>query len=51
MQGRETFVEELVEKINAMIDNIEDRELMEPDLALVREFAEQLLEEVESLRE
>lgn len=51
MQGREAFVEELVEKINGMIENIEERELMEPDFALVREFAEQLLEEVRSLQE
>lgn len=51
MQGREAFLQELVEKLNGMIDAIENREVEEPDFGLVREFAEQLREEVESLRE
>lgn len=51
MQGREAFLEELIEKINGIIETIEVREAEEPDFGLVREFAEQLREEAESLQE
>ncbi len=51
MQGRTAFVESLAETMLLVINNIEEREPVEPDLAIVRELAEQLLEEVESLDE
>ena len=49
MQGRVAFVEELIETMNLMIHEIEERESVEPDLALMRELAEQLREEIETL--
>ena len=51
MQGRETFLETLIETIDGMVKTIEEREPVEPDFAVVREYAEQLREEVESLQE
>lgn len=49
MQGRVAFIEELIETMNLMIHEIEEREAVEPDLALMRELAEQLREEIETL--
>ncbi len=49
MQGRVAFIEELIETMNSMMREIEERETVEPDLALVRELAEQLREEIETL--
>lgn len=51
MVGRQQFIEQLIETVELLITDIEDRETIDPDLAIVREFAEQLLEEVESLDE
>lgn len=51
MQGRETFLQELVEKIDGMIEVIEERENIEPDFSFVREYAEQLREELRSLQD
>lgn len=51
MQGREIFLDELIHKIDAMIHTIEEREVMEEDLTLARELAEQLREEVQSLQD
>lgn len=51
MQGRVAFVEALANMMSKVIDDIEEREAVEPDLAIVRELAEQLMEEVESLDE
>ena len=51
MQGRNEFLDELIHKIDAMIESIEDREMMEGDLHLTRELAEQLRDEVESLQD
>lgn len=48
--GREAYLTALLETIDEMVESIEDREPVEPDFALVREFAEQLREEVQSLR-
>ena len=50
MQGREVFLESLLETLDGMIETIEEREPVEPDFALVREYAEQLKEEVQSLQ-
>lgn len=50
IQGREVFLEELIHKIDEMLSEIEEREVVEPDLAVVREYAEQLREEVQSLQ-
>ena len=49
MQGRGAFVEALAEMMMKVINDIEERESVEPDLAIVRELVEQLLEEVDSL--
>ncbi len=43
------FVEELLETLEGMITTIEERESVEPDLAIVRELAEQLRAELETL--
>lgn len=51
MQGREILLRSLLETIDGMLERIEEREPMEPDFALVREYAEQLREELESLQE
>lgn len=50
MQGRDAVLESLLETIDGMLESIEEREPIEPDFALVREYAEQLREEVESLQ-
>lgn len=50
MTDREAFLESLLETLDGMIETIEEREPVEPDFALVREFAEQLRDEVESLQ-
>ncbi len=49
MQGRIAFIEELIDTLTQMIHEIEEREQIEPDLALTREIAEQLREEIETL--
>jgi len=51
MQGRDIFLDELIDKIDSMIQSIEDREMMEEDLSIARELAEQLKDEVQSLQE
>lgn len=50
VQGREETLRELSEVVNQMIDAIAERESIEPDFAIVRELAEQLGEEIESLQ-
>lgn len=50
-QEREMFLQDLLEKIDVMIATIEEREVIEPDFAVVREYAEQLREEIDSLQE
>jgi hypothetical protein len=51
MQGRNIFLEELLSRIDSMISAIEGREVIDPDLSIARELAEQLREEVESLQD
>lgn len=51
MQGKDAFIQELLQRIDAMIASIEDRETMDDDLSITRELAEQLREEVLSLEE
>jgi hypothetical protein len=51
MEERDDFLEELVGKINSMINSIEELELMESDLSVARELAEQLRDEVQSLQD
>ncbi len=51
MQAREYLLEELIENVSEMVESIEERESMEPDFGLVRELAEQLKEELQSLQE
>ena len=51
MQGREALLETLINTIDEVVNSIEEREPIEPDFAIVREYAEQLKEELESLRE
>ena len=47
--GRRAFIEELIETIESVVVDIEERESIEPDLAIARELAEQLREELETL--
>lgn len=49
MQRRDAFLEDLQETLNNMIEAIEDREIIEPDFGIVREIAEQLKDEIDSL--
>lgn len=49
MQGRNIFIEELLHKVDSIILAIEEREVMEEDLCVARELAEQLREEVLAL--
>jgi hypothetical protein len=49
MQGRVTFVEDLLENMETMINSIEEREVIEPDFNIIRELAEQLRGEIEAL--
>lgn len=51
MQGREIVLEDLMQTVNGMLEEIELREPTEPDFAIVREIAEQLKEELESLQD
>lgn len=51
MQGRESFIEDLLHKIDSIIFSIEEREVMEEDLSVSRELAEQLREEVLTLQQ
>lgn len=51
MQGRNIFLDELLSKLESMISVIEEREIVDPDLSIARELAEQLREEVESLQD
>ena len=51
MQGREILLDDLIGNVNEMLASIEEREAVEPDFGVVREFAEQLREELESLQE
>jgi len=51
MPSRDVFIEELLETLNGMILNIEEKEIENQDFSLVREIAEQLREEVEALQE
>lgn len=50
LQARELFITELLNTVNEMVADIEEKEQTEPDLGIVREFVEQLREEIESLR-
>ena len=49
MNGRETLIQELIDKLDNMIDVIEEQEINEPEFALIRETAEQLREEITAL--
>ena len=51
MSGRKPIVEELIESIDAMLEVIEEQEIIEPDYAVAREVAEQLREELSDLQE
>lgn len=51
MQGRRQFVEELLEQIDSMLTIIEQHEEEDFSFGLAREIAEQLHEEVDSLRD
>lgn len=50
-QGRHEFIFDLIESVDNMADVIADREVVEPDLGIVRELAEQLREELHALKE
>ncbi len=50
-QGRHEFLFDLIEVVDEMADGIAEREVLEPDLAIVRELAEQLREELHSLKD
>lgn len=50
-QGREVFLDELMLTLEKMINDIEEREVVEPDFQHVRDCAEDLKEEVRSLQE
>lgn len=50
-QGRTEFIYDLIENVDSMADTIADREIVEPDLGIVRELAEQLREELHALRD
>lgn len=50
MQGRDLFLNELLEKLDDIIDSIEEREMIEDDFSITRELAEQLRDEVQSLQ-
>lgn len=50
-QEREILLQDLLDKIDDMIATIEEREVVEPDFAVVREYAEQLREEISALQE
>lgn len=47
--GRVTFLQELIDTIERMIVEIEERETIDPDLGIVRELAEQLRSELDAL--
>jgi hypothetical protein len=51
MNERQIFLQDLLEKLDDVLLSIEEREVVEPDFAVVREYAEQLREEVQSLQE
>lgn len=51
VQGRHEFLYDLIENVDVMADLIAERESVEPDLAIVRELAEQLREELHALKE
>lgn len=48
-QGRHEFLYDLIESVEVMANVIADREVVEPDLGIVRELAEQLREELHAL--
>ena len=48
---RNHFLNELLENVDNMLVEIETREVLEPDFAIVRELAEQLREELHALTE
>ena len=50
-QGRTEFIYDLIENVDNMAGVIADREIVEPDLGIVRELAEQLREELHALRD
>ena len=50
-QGRTEFIYDLIENVDSMADVIADQEIVEPDLGIVRELAEQLREELHALRD
>lgn len=47
--GREELLQILIQTMNKTCDLIEEKEIEEPDLAVVRELAEQLRDELETL--
>ena len=50
-QGRHEFLYDLIESVENMATTIADREIVEPDLGIVRELAEQLSEELHALKD
>lgn len=51
MNGRETLIQELLEKLDNIIDIVEEQEIVESEFGLVREVAENLREEIVALQE
>lgn len=51
MLGRTAILNTLLGAIEDMLSQIEENEHLEPDFAVMRELAEQLKEEIESLQE
>lgn len=51
MQGRDRFIQNLLDTIDEMIENIDERETIDSDFNIARELAEQLREEISSLQE
>jgi hypothetical protein len=51
MTRKEAIVEELLENIDKMLDVIEEHNKIDPDFTLAHEIAEQLREEIVTLRE
>lgn len=50
MVGREKFIEDLISQLREISTSIEERESTEEDFAIIRELADQLLDEVEVLQ-
>lgn len=51
MQGRNIFLDHIKDCVNQIIKDIEEREAIEPDFAVLRELAEQLNDEIAFLQD